>query len=202
MLHAQQEISKENKRQLERGNRGVYNILSEQHYRRFQQDHADKLIILKFSSPVCAACRHLKPHFQKLHATFAEKEKPVVFADIIVVSNNKNFRDPFRDFVSSKLNVRKLPTVQLYATGGQLIDTVACDPQGCSWSQMKQQMVNFVNQWAPNVELSNTPEGIAASETGSLEAKRAMPSMTVTTKTRRGGKILQRIRRFLGRRQE
>lgn len=216
MLQAHQEIAKETAelaQQLKKNNQGtpipgkdgVYSILNEEQFRNFQLENAEKLVILKFSSPVCQACRALKQKFHNLHQSALFENKPVVFADI-VLSNNKNFHDPFRDFVTSQLDVRKIPTVQFYSMG-ELVDTVVCGPEGCSWSKMKQQMISFVNQWAPKVESSGTYEvNSAETSSASLDSndsvRDAISSSPVTvTETAYGMKLWHGVRRFFGRRE-
>lgn len=173
MLEAQMEIAKET-RELENltmlqshnpgmpllGNDGVYCILNEEQLHNFQLAHSDKLVILKFSSPVCKACRALKEKFRHLNQKPYFVGQPVVFADI-VLSNNKNFRDPFRDYVTSNLKVQKIPSLQFYSPGTLLESTVGCDPEtGCSWSKIKAQMIQFVEEFAPQIHPA-VFEGIA-----------------------------------------
>ena len=213
MLQAQQEIARENKeikQQWKTGSRdepilgkdGVYSILSEKHFHQLQRDNADKLIILKFSSPVCQACRKLKQKFHKLHQSSLFAEKPVVFADV-VVSNNKHFHDPFRDFVVSQLKVQKLPTVHLYSTG-QLVDTVACDPQGCSWSHMKQQMISFVNRWSPKADSAGPNNGSdeLSEHAPAKSTSLVLPCIDSASDNTRRHSLWRRLRRLVGRRQK
>jgi thiol-disulfide isomerase/thioredoxin len=164
MLEAQKEIARET-RELSNlaiqnlnpaipilGSDGVYNILNEEQLHNFQSTHSNKLVILKFSSPVCKACRDLKQKFRHLGQSPKFAGKPVVFADI-TLSNNKHVRDPFRDYVTSQLLVQKIPSLQFYAPGSHLVSTVGCDPEtGCSWSKLKEQMIGFVEQWASQIQ--------------------------------------------------
>lgn len=177
MLQAQQEMAKEarelqNRANLQRhnpgmpvlGSDGVYSILSEDQLHNFQTANADKLVILKFSSPVCKACRELKQKFRHLNESPNFAGRPVVFADI-VLSNNKNVQDPLRDYVTSQLRVQKIPSLQFYSDGTHLVDTVGCDPEtGCSWSKIKQQMVQFVEQWAPQIQTEVTEASSSISD--------------------------------------
>jgi thiol-disulfide isomerase/thioredoxin len=134
------------------GSDGVYRILNVDQLHNFQSAHADKLVILKFSSPICKACRELKQKFRNLDQAPEFVGKPLVVADI-VVSSNKGVPDPFRDYITLQLNVHKIPSLQFYSAGTHLIDTVGCDPEtGCSWSKIKQQMIQFVRQWAPKLQ--------------------------------------------------
>jgi hypothetical protein len=174
MLKAQAEISKEVQelQQLQGdgdkgmpilGQDGIYKILNEEQFHNFKAAHADKLVILKFSSPVCQACRMLKEKFRSLiksgDTRFAGQ--PLVFADILV-SNDKRYQDPFRDYVTSKLNVQKIPSIQLLSAD-TLVDTIGCAPEGCSWTNLKQQMVAFVEEFAPTL-LAPTAVVVAAPE--------------------------------------
>jgi hypothetical protein len=180
MLKAQAEISKE-KQELQQlqdddgdkgmpilGQDGIYKILNEEQFHNFKAAHADKLVILKFSSPVCQACRMLKEKFRSLiksgDTRFAGQ--PLVFADILV-SNDKRYQDPFRDYVTSKLNVQRIPSIQLLSAD-TLVDTIGCAPEGCSWTNLKQQMVAFVEEFAPTLlaptaVVVTAPEGESSS---------------------------------------
>jgi thiol-disulfide isomerase/thioredoxin len=135
------------------GKDGIYNIINQEQLQRFESMHSDKLIVLKFSSPVCQACRMLKQQFPSLLSKNDTKsiwfDGTIVMADI-VISNNKNTHDPFRDYITSELNIHKIPTIQLYKSNNELYDTISCDPQkGCSWSTIKKQILQFVDQYGP-----------------------------------------------------
>jgi thiol-disulfide isomerase/thioredoxin len=200
MLEAQKEISKE-ARDLQNlvklqchdagmpilGSEGVYSILNEEQLHNFQSAHADKLIILKFSSPVCKACRALKQKFRHLDQAPEFVGQPLVFADI-VLSNNKSFRDPFRDYITSQLNVQKIPSLQFYSAGTVLVDTVGCDPEtGCSWSKIKHQMSQFVKQWAPQIQAEiravGNEDAIAENVSEDLASTGSMQSKEITKST-------------------
>ncbi|KAG7347574.1 thioredoxin [Nitzschia inconspicua] len=194
MLEAHKEIAKEAKEREDitklssqnpgmplLGSDGVYNILNEEQLHNFRSAHADKLVILKFSSPVCKACRALKQKFRHLNDAPHFVGQPVVFADI-VISNNKNFKDSFREYVTKQLNVRQIPSLQFYSAGNHLVNTVGCDPEtGCSWTKIKQQMVEFVQKWAPEVKRSSVKEvvGILSEDMESITHMK--PSGTPTT---------------------
>ncbi|KAG7337653.1 thioredoxin [Nitzschia inconspicua] len=163
------------------GSDGVYNILTEEQLHNFRSAHADKLVILKFSSPVCKACRALKQKFRHLNDAPHFVGQPVVFADI-VISNNKNFKDSFREYVTKQLNVRQIPSLQFYSAGNHLVNTVGCDPEtGCSWTKIKQQMVEFVQKWAPEVKRRSVKGvvGVLSEDTESITHMK--PSATPTT---------------------
>ena len=162
MLQTQQEIARETKELYQSlqqsqddwsvpqlGKDGVYNIINQEQLQNFKSMHSDKLVILKFSSPVCQACRMLKQQFPSLlknNTKFTTFNDAVVVADIIV-SNNKNVRDSFRDYITSELNIHKIPTIQLYKSNNELVDMITCGPQkGCSWSTIKKQILQFVNE--------------------------------------------------------
>jgi thiol-disulfide isomerase/thioredoxin len=166
MLQTQQEIARETKelyqslqqsqdddRSLPQlGKDGIYNIMNQEQLLNFKSINSDKMIILKFSSPVCQACRVLKqqfPSLRKNETKFTFFNDAIVVADI-TISNNKNMRDPFRDYVTSELNIHKIPTIHLYKSNNQLVKTITCDPQkGCSWSAIKKQIIEFVNEYGP-----------------------------------------------------
>jgi hypothetical protein len=110
---------------------------------------------MKFSSPICQACRMLKQKFQQLHRSQDPRFiiAPVVFADI-VMSNNKKVRDPFRDYVTSQLQVKRIPSIYFYVNGGDTpVDKFCCDLDtgGCSWPTIQQQMLQSIDQWTTKV---------------------------------------------------
>lgn len=121
----------------------------------FQAEHSDKLVFMKFSSPICQACRMLKQKFQQLHRSEDPRfvTAPVVFADI-VISNNKKVKDPFRDYVTSQLQVKRIPTIYFYVNGGDTpVDKFCCDLDtgGCSWPTIQQKMLQSIDQWTTKV---------------------------------------------------
>ena len=126
--------------------------------RNFKAANADKLVFLKFSSPICAACRMLKQKFQTLRRSPKFSGVPVVFADI-VISNNKRVADPFRDYITSKLHVRRVPSIHFYARNSEdLVDQIFCDKEsGCSWPRIQQQMLDFIDQYYTAPSIGNAP---------------------------------------------
>jgi len=174
MFEANLEMAKE-KKQLESwvtrnsdmpvlGTDGIYRIVSQNQLENFKAANADKLVFLKFSSPICAACRMLRQKFQTLHRSPKFADKPVVFADI-VISNNKKVADPFRDYITTQLQVRRIPTIQFYASGGEgLVDQIFCDQEsGCSWPKIQQQMLDFIGQYyTPPTAQHNVSAAVAA----------------------------------------
>jgi thioredoxin-like negative regulator of GroEL len=110
---------------------------------------------MKFSSPICQACRMLKQKFQQLHRSQDPRFviAPVVFADI-VLSNNKKVYDPFRHYVTSQLQVERIPSIYFYVNGGDTpVDKFCCDlgTGGCSWPTIQQQMLQSIDQWTTKV---------------------------------------------------
>jgi hypothetical protein len=139
------------------GSDGVYHILTEEQLHNFKAANAGKLIILKFSSPVCQACRMLKQKFGQLHHSSEFQGQPVVFGDISV-SNNKHHHDPFRNYITSQLQVTRIPTIQFFSPNGNLVGSVGCDSDGCSWSRIKHEMEVFITEWGPTVKQLDADE--------------------------------------------
>jgi thiol-disulfide isomerase/thioredoxin len=169
-------------------------------YRNFKSANADKLVFLKFSSPICAACRMLKQKFQTLHRNPKFAGAPVVFADI-VISNNKRVQDPFRDYITSQLQVRRIPTIHFYAGGSDAhVDEIYCDDEGgCSWPKIQQQMLDFVGQqYTPPPPTTTTAHDM--SSTVNAAAAIIQPSATAMATARVATQKIskrQRIRRLL-----
>jgi len=116
--------------------------------RYFKAANSDKLVFLKFSTPICAACRMLKQKFQTLHRNPKFAGAPVVFAEI-VISNNKRVQDPFRDYITSQLQVQRVPSIHFYTEGSDApVDQIFCAEEdgGCSWPKIQEQMLDFVGQ--------------------------------------------------------
>jgi len=182
------------------GNDGIYRIISQSQLENFKAANADKLVFLKFSSPICAACRMLKQKFQTLHRSPKFAGAPVVFADI-VISNNKKVPDPFRDYITSQLHVRRIPSIHFYAGGSDAnVDQIFCDEGGCSWPKIQQQMLDFVGKHytapptTPMTEHNVSAAVAAAAATIQQPTATAMAATSVATE-----KIsrLQRVRRML-----
>merc|ERR1719253_781691 len=134
----------------------------------------------KFSSPICAACRMLKQKFQTLHRNPKFADAPVVFADI-VVSNNKNVQDPFRDYITSQLQVRRTPSIHFYA--GSIVDQIFCDEEvGCSWPKIQQQMLDFIGQHSTTPSLATAQNvssvGTVVPSVVTVASAAAQPSAT------------------------
>lgn len=119
----------------------------------------------------------LKQKFQTLHRSPKFANKPVVFADI-VISNNKKVADPFRDYITSQLQVQRIPSIHFYGNGG-LVDEIFCDDKtGCSWPKIQQQMLDFVGKYyTPKTQ----SEGTNAAAT--IESENT--SSSTTTKPKR-----------------
>jgi len=134
------------------GNDGIYRIINEEQLRNFKEEHSDKLVFLKFSSPICKACRMLKQKFQHLHRSPKFVGMPVVFAEI-VISNNKKVKDSFRDYIITQLQVERVPSIDFYVGGSDThVDRFCCDRgKGCSWPKIQQQMLQSVDQWTTKI---------------------------------------------------
>mmetsp|Transcript_165 Transcript_165/g.414 ORF Transcript_165/g.414 Transcript_165/m.414 type:complete len:302 (-) Transcript_165:267-1172(-) len=184
------------------GNDGVYRIISQIQLENFKAAHPDELLFLKFSSPICAACRMLKHKFQALHRSEKFAGAPVIYADI-VISNNKKVPDPFRDYVTSQLQVQRVPCIHFYAGGNDSnANHIYCDEDegACSWPKIQQQMLEFVGRYytVPTktaLEESSSQAALAVART--LKSPTTTISITATPETTNKISKRQRIRRFL-----
>lgn len=129
--------------------------------------HQDKLIVLRFTSPFCQACKKLKQKFKDYlnQDPRFQDGGTVVLADLMV-SNNKNVEDPFTDFVTS-LGVTKIPFVQMNANG-EAVDTFTC-VEGCSWPKLKSKLLGFVDKYEGTLE--KAAAAVEDSETVRVSAK-------------------------------
>mmetsp|Transcript_23304 Transcript_23304/g.64659 ORF Transcript_23304/g.64659 Transcript_23304/m.64659 type:complete len:294 (+) Transcript_23304:339-1220(+) len=182
------------------GNDGIYRIISQNQLENFKAAHSDKLVFLKFSSPICAACRMLKHKFQTLHRSPKFAGAPVVFADI-VISNNKKVPDPFRDYVTSQLQVHRVPSIHFYAEGGDPnANQIYCDNDGggCSWPKIQQQMLEFVERhYTASPPKSPTSSDLSSSTAVSTIACPTATALPTPIKTTGRMSKRDRIRRFL-----
>ena len=111
---------------------------------------------MKFSSPFCQACKALMQQFKR-HRHNPEFDD-IVFAEITVNKKNMMRRrqqqndedDEFLNFVTTQLNVTRIPYIHFYSpTGGgitqhELVDSFACDVQdGCEWNLLKEKLTKF-----------------------------------------------------------
>jgi len=177
------------------GNDGIYRIINQRQLENFKAANSDKLVFVKFSSPICAACRMLKQKFQTLHRSPKLVGAPVVFADIII-SNNKKVKDPFRDYITSELQVQRIPTIHFYANTS--VNEIYCEDEGsgCSWPKIRQKMLDCVGQhYTPPPPPPATTHNVSSSETTAATAIIKLPTTAIAT-THKISKR-QRIRRLL-----
>ena len=123
-------------------------------YRNFLAAHADKLVVVKFSSRTCQACKVLHQKFQQyIHREAVLQQAPVVFADVTVVPQRSASQPPapLTQFVTQTLQVTRIPDVHFYTAAAKnrrqqrrKVDTYNCDPAlGCSWGELKDKMIHF-----------------------------------------------------------
>lgn len=135
---------------------GVYRIHTKEQYENFLANYNDKLVVMKFSSPFCQACKVLMQKFRN-HRRNPQFED-IVFGEITINKRDvaatrrkqqQQQNDDFFHFVTSQLKVTRIPYIHFYGTGGgsdqhQLVDSFACDVQdGCEWNLLKEKMTNF-----------------------------------------------------------
>lgn len=165
------------------GSDGIYRIISQSQLENFKAANSDKLVFLKFSSPICAACRMLKQKFQTLHRNPKFATAPVVFADI-VISNNKKVADPFRDYITTELQVQRVPSIHFHGSGNDaaLANIIHCgDDGGCSWPDIQEQMLGFIGKYySPPVE-AVSHEALASSEEATEEDSSLAEETSTTT---------------------
>lgn len=179
------------------GNDGVYRIISQIQLENFKAAHSDKLVFLKFSSPICSACRMLKQKFQALHRSQKFARAPVVFADI-VISNNKKVPDPFRDYVTSQLRVQRVPCIHFIAGGKDSnANHIYCDEDGggCSWPKIQQQMLEFVGQhYTAPTKTTDEDSSSKAAVAEATTPKSPATTTAITSTTETTNKISKRKR--------
>ena len=137
------------------GNRATNALPSHSYFivgtqRLFLEIHRDKVVVIKYYSVSCKACKALEPKFKKLasdsHRSFAHSDLPVVFAQIPMTRNS--------DFFQHVLHLQALPSVQIYSAD-VLLDSFPCPPK--MFSSLKQK----VDHW---VKLVVDPEGRTLSD--------------------------------------
>lgn len=139
------------------GRDGIYEILTEQQFHNFMLENSGRLVILKFTTSYCQACKKLDQHFRHLQEDprFNNDllEDPVVAVANVHISHNRygTLDDPFGDFVTFQLGVVSVPQVRFYANAKK-IETITCDrTKGCSWTDIKHRIVDFVEEFASQI---------------------------------------------------
>lgn len=124
-------------------------------FRNFFATHSDQLLVVKFSSRTCQACKALHQKFRNyIHREAILQQAPVVFADVTVVPQRSTSQPaaPFTTFVTQQLKVTRIPDVHFYTSRRnrqhRRVDQFNCDPtDGCSWGELKDKMVHFCHKY-------------------------------------------------------
>jgi thiol-disulfide isomerase/thioredoxin len=85
----------------------------------FLKTHLDKLVVIKYYSDVCKACKALAPKYRKLARDERFSTFPIIFAEISLRHN--------KDYFEEVLKLKALPWMQVYG-GGVLLDSFPCPP--------------------------------------------------------------------------
>ncbi|KAI2500481.1 hypothetical protein MHU86_13972 [Fragilaria crotonensis] len=132
----------------------IYHLCDEQQHRQFLETHRDKIVVIKYYSASCKACKALEPRFRKLardnRGTLSHS--PIVFAQIPLTHNN--------DFFQDVLQLQALPAIQIYSAGA-LMDSFACPPK--MFTTLKQKVDHWKSTLAidPNVNKRSANEYFA-----------------------------------------
>lgn len=108
------------------GEDGMYHIASEEEYRALVDANHDKLIVLKIYSTWCKTCKAMAPKFEALARGIGTNHRggstlPIVWATLTYCEETNRF-------VRGTLGVKAVPSVQLYAGNGVLVDSFPCGP--------------------------------------------------------------------------
>lgn len=108
------------------GKDGMYHISNEDEYRSLLEANPDKLIVLKVYSKWCKTCKAMAPKFEALARGIERNPRggstlPIVWATLPYSKDTNHF-------VRRTLAVKAVPSVQLYAGNGVLVDSFPCGP--------------------------------------------------------------------------
>jgi len=112
------------------GRDGLYHITTEEEYRSLMKMFPDKLIVLKVFAPWCKTCKALAPKFvalarglgnKRCTTTTTAQQFPIVWASLAHTQDTNCF-------VRKTLGIAALPSVQLYAGNGVVVDSFPCGP--------------------------------------------------------------------------
>jgi len=148
----------------ERGEHGIYHILSREQHAAFLAANSDKLIIMKVFAPWCRACKGLEPKFNAIAQSKIYENLPIVFCDLSI-QHNKAF--------VKELGVLALPSVQFYI-GSRLADNFPCGPSKVPI--LKRKLTQLINT---NVD-AKTRELKAAALAGEVTAAVHAPTANET----------------------
>ena len=104
--------------------------------RALLEQNKDKLIVLKYYAKYCVQCQRVMPHYKMLMNNKQNKDKPIIFADIDINLDNKEFIE--------SMNIVGLPTFQLYVHG-TVIDSFLCGPSNVRL--LKDNVKNFITRY-------------------------------------------------------
>lgn len=130
------------------GRDGMYKITNEEDYRALMNEYPDKLIVIKIYSTWCKTCKAMAPKFEALARGLAGKKNDSVRLPIVwaTLAHDKETHD----FVRHTLKANTVPSVQLYAGNGVMVDSFPCGPAKVT-KILKPKLVDLI---ANHVDLS------------------------------------------------
>jgi len=108
------------------GEDGMYHIANEAEYRSLLEANPDKLIVLKVYSEWCKTCKAMAPRFEALARGIEANHRggpplPIIWATMPYRKDNNHF-------IRRTLGVKAVPSVQLYAGNGVMVESFPCGP--------------------------------------------------------------------------
>lgn len=111
-------------------------------------EYPDKLIVIKIYSTWCKTCKAMAPKFEALARGLNSSKNNSVRLPIIWATLAHDKRT--HDFVRNTLKAKAVPSVQLYAGNGLIVDSFPCGPAKVA-KVLKPKLVELI---ATHVDLS------------------------------------------------
>lgn len=156
------------------GKDGMYHITNEEEYRALVDANPDKLIVLKVYSTWCKTCKAMAPKFEALARGIETNHRkgstlPIVWATLSYCKETSSF-------VRRTLGVKAVPSVQLYAGNGVLVDSFPCGPSKVS----KILLPKLIDLIADHVDVSTgtlktMPESVTAVNDATTDISKLRP---------------------------
>ncbi|CAJ1966059.1 unnamed protein product [Cylindrotheca closterium] len=141
---------------------GMYQIQTEEEYRKLITAFPNKLIVVKFFATFCRSCKSLAPKMLAVMKDDQLEGLPILWAEFSAHRRNK---DCFK-----RLGVITIPTVHIYDGDRGLVENFPCPPSKVSL--LKKKLARIINTRVdPNTRQLLLPEAAIDGEEASLEPR-------------------------------
>ena len=115
---------------------GIFEVDSPAEYAALIAGNQDKIILIKFYSPYCRACKGLAPKYIALTKDERLANLPIVFAEMDTTKYHRDF--------AKKLGVKALPSIQFHVGQEGILENYPCAPTKVPI--LKKKLANLVNE--------------------------------------------------------